>query len=81
MAFNKLKINFHDNLLLHSPDFNLPFILRTDASEQIVAAELIQIINGVETPICFISRILKPYETRYSTSELEMVVVFIAYRS
>lgn len=75
VAFNKLKINFHDNLLLHSPDFKLPFILRTDASEQIVAAELVQIVNGVETPICFISRILKPYETRYSTSEVEMLAV------
>lgn len=77
-AFQTLKQNFHQNLLLHSPDFTLPFIVRTDASNHVLAAELVQIQAGIETPICFISRILKPYETRYSVSEKEMASVVFA---
>ena len=74
-AFNDLKQEFHANLLLYSPDFSKPFVLRTDASTRSVASELIQFQNGIEVPICFISRILKPYETRYSSSELEMCAI------
>lgn len=74
-AFNDLKQEFHANLLLHSPDFSIPFILRTDASKNSVAAELVQFQNGIEVPICFISRVLKSYETRYSSTELEMCAI------
>lgn len=77
-AFQRLKNNFHDNLLLHSPDFQIPFILRTDASQYFISAELTQIQGGVEIPICFISRILKSYETRYSVGEREMCAVVFA---
>lgn len=74
-AFQTIKKTFHDNLLLYSPDFSIPFTLRTDASDNSVAAELTQMQGGVETPICFISRVLRPYETRYSVSEKEMVAI------
>lgn len=77
-AFQQLKVSFHENLLLYSPDFSLPFILRTDASDFSVAAELTQIQSDIETPIAFISRILKPYEVRYSTCEKEMVSIIYA---
>lgn len=77
-AFQKLKQNFHEKLLLTTPDFSLPFILRTDASDHSVAAELTQVQSGIETPIYFISRILKPYEQRYSVSEKEMAAVVYA---
>lgn len=78
IAFNNLKQSFHENLLLCSPDFSLPFIVRTDASEHSVAAELTQIQSGVETPICFISRILKPHEVRYAICEKEMASIIFA---
>lgn len=77
-AFITIKQNFHSELLLYSPNFKLPFTLRTDASDNIVAAELIQVQEGIEIPICFISRILKPYERRYSISEKEMLAIVFA---
>lgn len=77
-AFDRLKTSFHKNLLLYSPDFTIPFILRTDASDHSIAAELSQIQSGTETPICFISRILKPYEVRYAVCEKEMAAIVFA---
>lgn len=78
IAFQKLKESFHKNLLLYSPDFSVPFTLRTDASDHSIAAELTQFQSGIETPICFISRILKPYEVRYSVCEKEMAAIVYA---
>lgn len=74
-AFNDLKNSFYKNLLLYNPDYNEKFIVRTDASDFAIAGELVQIQNGVEVPICFISRILKSYETRYSVQEKEMLAI------
>lgn len=75
IAFQDLRTSFHENLLLHNPDYSKTFILRTDASDYGVSGELVQIQNGVEVPICFLSRILKGYETRYSVPEKEMLAL------
>lgn len=77
-AFENLKKSFHENLLLYSPDFSLPFILRTDASDHSIAAELTQLQAGTEIPICFISRILKSHERRYAVCEKEMAAIVFA---
>lgn len=77
-AFQELKSSFHENLLLYNPDYNETFILRTDASDYAISGELVQYQNGVEVPICFISRILKGYETRYSVPEKEMAALCYA---
>lgn len=72
-AFIELKNNFHDNLMLYSPDYEETFILRTDGSDYAISGELVQYQNGIEVPISFVSRVLKGYETRYSTPEKEML--------
>ena len=74
-AFQDLRNNFHQNLLLHNPDYNNPFIVRTDSSDFALGGELVQIQNGIEVPICFVSRILKNHEIRYSTPEKEMLAL------
>ena len=74
-AFQDLKDSFHKNLLLNSPDYTKTFILRCDASDFSISAELLQIIDNVEVPIYFLSRTLKGYETRYSVQEKEMLSI------
>ncbi|MBW0515240.1 hypothetical protein O181_054955 [Austropuccinia psidii MF-1] len=57
------------------PDFKLPFKLYIDASDNGLGAALhqVQIINEkpVERPVCFISRQIKPIESRYGASQME----------
>lgn len=72
-AFQELKNSFVENLALYNPDYNEKFIVRCDASDFAIAGELLQLRNGVEVPICFVSRVLRSYETRYSISEKEML--------
>lgn len=74
-AFIELKNSFYESLLLRHPNFNLPFILRTDASDHAISAELLQVQDDIEVPICFISRILKKHELKYSIVEKEMLAI------
>ncbi len=61
--------------LLHSPDFSLPFLLQTDASDRGLGAVLTQEIGGEERPVLYISRKLSKRETMYSTIEKECLAI------
>ncbi len=66
-----------DNVIAHA-DYSSDFILHMDASFLGMGAVLSQIQNGLERPIYFISRTLKPSEARYSTIEIEAACVIWA---
>lgn len=74
-AFQELKQSFEKNLALYSPDYNETFILRSDSSDFAIGGELVQFQKGVEVPICFVSRVLKTYEMKYTISEKEMLSI------
>jgi len=59
--------------VLAYPNFELPFILTTDASKVTVAAILSQVQDGVEKPIAYASRQLNKAERSYAASEIEML--------
>ena len=61
--------------VLHLPDLNKTFILRTDASELGLGAILMQEQDGLLHPIAFASKKLLPCETRYSTIERECLAI------
>ncbi|MBW0486093.1 hypothetical protein O181_025808 [Austropuccinia psidii MF-1] len=67
-AFESLRKALNTAPLLLMPDFRLPFKIHIDASGDGLGASLhqVQIINDkpVEGPICFISRQIKPTESR-----------------
>lgn len=74
-AFSKLKQIIASDQILAYPDFKLPFILTTDASNYALGAVLSQIQNKVERPIAFASRTLTKCETNYSTIEKEALAI------
>ena len=64
--------------MLAFPDFNIPFILATDASTVGLGAVLSQVQEGIERPISFANRQLNKAERAYSASELETLAVLWA---
>lgn len=75
IAFNNLKEEFKKQLKVYHPNYNLPFLLRTDASKERFAGVLLQVQNDIEVPICFASRVTKNYEQNYGVSELELASI------
>lgn len=77
-AFLVLKDTFYKNTILYHPNYDIKFILRTDASDKAIAGELMQEVEGTRVPICFISKTLKGSEIRYTISEKEMAAIVFA---
>jgi hypothetical protein len=70
-AFDKMKKIISRETLLAYPDFNKPFIIHTDASHTQLGA----VISQNDKPIAFYSRKLKPEQTRYTTTERELLSI------
>ena len=73
--FEQLKYYMTSEPVLKLPDINLPFVLRTDASNVGVGAVLIQYENDVPRPIAYASRKLLDRERNYSTIERECLAI------
>ena len=75
-AFLALKEKLCSAPVLRSPNFQLPFVLQTDASNRGVGAVLTQhSADGEEHPIAYWSRKFLPREERYSTIEKECLAI------
>ncbi|MBW0583036.1 hypothetical protein O181_122751 [Austropuccinia psidii MF-1] len=76
-AYEELKNSLTNAPFLLMPNWKLPFKLYIDACGEVLGAALhqTQIINDkpVKRPICFISRQIKPTETRYGASQMEFL--------
>ena len=55
-AFHELKTKLVEGLSLYQPKLDEPFVLKTDASERAIGAELSQRFDGVLRPVAFFSR-------------------------
>ena len=54
-AFEKMRKAIADHAQLMWIDYSLPLVLRTDASQEGVGAVLLQVKDGVEHPVVFLS--------------------------
>ena len=74
-AFYTLKKALTEAPILVYPDFNLPFLLATDASNDAIGMVLGQKQNGREVVISYAGRKLNPAERNYSVTEREALAV------
>ena len=80
-SFLALKKHLCESTTLYTPQTNLPFIIRSDASDYAVGASLSQVDGeGLERPIAFASAKLSDVQTRWSTIEKEAYAVIFALR-
>jgi len=77
-SFDKLKRALLEAGTLAYPHPDIPCILDTDASEVAVGAVLSQVIDGVERPIAFYSRVLNGAQKNYCPTRRELLAVVIA---
>jgi transposase InsO family protein len=70
-AFDRTKSMISREVLLAFPDFSQPFEIHTDAS----ALQLGAVVAQNNKPIAFFSRKLNPAQTRYTTTERELLAI------
>jgi RNase H-like domain found in reverse transcriptase len=71
VAFNMAKKIIAREVMLAYPDFNKPFKIHTDASHYQLGA----VISQEGKPIAFYSQKLNPAQTRYTTTERELLSI------
>jgi len=77
-SFDKLKRALLDAGTLAYPHPDIPCILDTDAFDVAVGAVLSQVIDGVERPIAFYSRVLNGTQKNYCPTRRELLAVVVA---
>ena len=80
-AFVDIKSRLASRPILIPPDYSKPFIVAVDASDFAIGASLIQEVDGLERPVCFISRKLTSPQRNYSVIEKEAFALLTAVRS
>ncbi|XP_074838879.1 uncharacterized protein LOC142005085 [Carettochelys insculpta] len=78
-AFNQLKMALMSEPVLRTPDYDMPFVITTDASEWGVGAILMQ--EGPDQqlhPLLFLSKKLSETESHWSISEKESYAIVYA---
>ena len=79
-AFLDLKSRLASRPILRPPDFEKAFSLAVDASNVAIGANLFQVIEKVEHPICYYSKRLDIHQQRYSTVEKEALALVLSVR-
>ena len=74
-AFEALKHKLTTSPVLAYPNFDLPFVLDTYASDRGIGAVLSQVQDGKEQVIAYASRTLSKAERRYSVTRRELLAV------
>jgi len=70
-SFQLMKKIMSREVLLAHPQFDKPFIIHTNASHTQLGA----VISQDDKPIAFYSRKLSPTQTRYTTTERELLAI------
>ena len=74
-AFDALKKALCEATSLAFPFPNVPTTLDTDASDVAVGAVMGQMVDGVERPIAFFSRVMNPTQRGFCTTRRELLAV------
>ncbi|XP_068240074.1 uncharacterized protein [Palaemon carinicauda] len=78
-SFEIVKCVLTSSPVLRAPNFELPFSLAVDASDQGVGAVLLQVCeDGVNHPISYFSKKLNKHQVKYSVIEKEALALILA---
>lgn len=77
-AFTKLITALTTAPVLATPDYKLPFEVQCDASNRACGAVLIQVQNGEERVIAYMSQKFTATQRKYQVTELECLAVILA---
>jgi hypothetical protein len=80
-AFLDIKSRLVSRPVLIPPDYSEPFMVAVDCSDVAMGATLLQEEDGLEHPLCFLSRKLNQHQRRYSTVEKEALALLTAVRT
>eukprot|EP00731_Ephydatia_muelleri_P001660 Em0001g1660a len=81
-VFQELKMQLCNVPVIRTPDFKVPFILQTDASDCGIGGVLSQLdASGEEHPVAYFSRKLVPREKNYATIEKECLSIKAAIQN
>jgi hypothetical protein len=80
-AFQDLKEHMSKTPVLHIPDYKLPFVVTTDASNFAVGAVISQDFGNGLQPVAFESRKMSPAEQNYAAHEKELLAIVHALKT
>lgn len=80
VAFTSLKQALNNTPVMACPDFERPFVLHGDASNDGLGAALTQRVDKSETVIAYASRLLNEQEKHYTTTEKGCLALVWAVR-
>jgi hypothetical protein len=70
-SFQQLKEALVSKPVLHAPEYDIDFVLTTDASQTAIGSYLSQVFDDGEHPVLYLSRKLNKAELNYSVVEKE----------
>ena len=79
-SFQQLKHAMCNQVTLHSIDYRHPLIMKCDASEHGMGGVLVQVVDGKERPIQFVSKLFKKAERNYHIFDKEATAILYCYR-
>ena len=79
-AFNLMRKALTSPPILIYPNFEQPFYLQTDASNWAIGSVLSQMVDSVDHPIAYASRVLQKAEKHYATVEKEALALVFAVK-
>ncbi|KAL1130112.1 hypothetical protein AAG570_013051 [Ranatra chinensis] len=74
-ALESAKARLCEDPVLRFPNFSLPFVITTDASQVAVGTVLSQVDSGRDRPVAYANKKLTPAESRYSAIKRELLGV------
>ena len=80
LSFDRLRVELATAPVMQFPRFDCPFIIDTDASKVSLGAVISNVVDGVERPIVYSSRVLTKTEMMYSTTKREALAVIQALK-
>jgi len=80
-AFVDIKSRLASQSILKPPNYDLSFQITVDASDVAIKACLLQTVDGIEHPICYLSKKLKKHQRKYSTEEKKAFGLLFATRA